>query len=56
MSLGMGVCGSGDKEIGRGDVGVDAGSSEVESPRVIVYQKGASGRKCGGVPRIQEGP
>ena len=36
ISLGMGVCGSGDEEVG--EVGSDAGSPEVESASVILNQ------------------
>ena len=43
VSLARGVLGKGDKETGRGDAGVDEGSPEERSPRVIVDEKGKDG-------------
>ena len=43
VSLARGVLGKGDKETGRGDVGVDEGSTVEGSPRVIVDEKGRVG-------------
>lgn len=39
ISLGMGVCGSGDKKVICGEVVIDAGSPEIESPSVILNQR-----------------
>ena len=37
------MLGKGDKETGRGDAGVDKGSTEEGSPRVIIDEKGKDG-------------
>ena len=44
------------EELGRGDVVVGEGSSETESPRVIVNQTKGSGHSNGRVTRVQNGP